>query len=304
MQTFVEYERRDLLIGAFVLLSLILAVSVVFVKLRWKTGYYTITAEFSHISTVNEATKVRLRGYEIGYVRGVHFFPVPVKPGIYFRVDLAIRKAYPLFLGTRAQIRGGGLVGDRFIELEVPEVVGARLRSKDIISGDVPDEFGETLSKAREMMSSVARMARRIDQADIGEKFTRFVTHTRGIKEASNRLAQSGSRAFKSMGGAFADMRVDMGQAMAQLNENLIRVEAILCSADTILIENRAQIRTTMDALSASLTRLDAVVADVDSLTSGSRDDILQSIKNLQEASASLKDLAKHPWKLFTGKIE
>ena len=304
MQTFVEYEKRDLVIGAFVILALIAIVSAVFVKLRWDTGYYRVRAEFSHISTISEATKVRLRGYEIGYVERIRFRPVPVRPNVYFEVDLAIRKEYPLPRGTCAEIRGGGLLGDRFIELEVPETAEGRLGPGEAIPGTLPDDLGETLGRAREMLRSVTRLARRLDNADIGGNFRVFVTHVRRIRDGVERLSRSGTRAFRTMDLALDDMRPELQRALVQLNDNLGHAGSFLSSADTVLLENRQQIRSTLETVHASLTSLQSLVTSIDSLTTDGKQDVLQSIKNLQEASNSLKDLAKHPWKFLTGRVE
>ncbi len=304
MQTFVEYEKRDLMVGLFVVLSVVVIVAVYFFKVHWEgPGAYTITVEFSRISSIKENTKVRLRGYDIGYVKKVEFNPVPTKADVYFQVELAIEKRYPLFQGTRAQI-GGGLIGDRFIDLDVPERGEIQLRSGDVIPGEMPNEMGETLDKAREMLRSITRMTRRIDDADIGDKFVRFVFHIRRVADGMDRLSDTGSRTFQNIDRTVTDLRPELKQAMGQVNDHLGQVGSILSSTDTMMVENREQIGITLKALSASLIRLQSLVTNLDSLTTGSRGDIALTLKNLQEATHSFKDLTKHPWKFFTGKVE
>jgi phospholipid/cholesterol/gamma-HCH transport system substrate-binding protein len=304
VQTFVEYQKKDLLIGAFVVFSLVVLVAVYFLKSQWGgAGYYKITAEFSKISSLKKGTKVRLRGYAIGNVRKIDFDPIP-KDEVYFRVELAIENRYPLFEGTVAKIAGGGLLGDKYIDLDVSKVDSIRLKKGDAVPGMIPNELGDTMAGAREMMRSLNRMVRRMDDADIGGKFARFVVHVGKISDGVDRLSMSGTQAFASMGRAFGHLDPGLQQAMARLNESLVKANTLLTSADTVLVENHQQIRTTLASLNTSLGKLQSLVVSVDSLATGSRGDILLSIKNLQEASASLKDLSKHPWKFFTGKVK
>lgn len=304
MQTFVEYQKKDLLIGAFVVISLLVLVAVYFLKSQWGAAdYYIVTAEFSQISSLKQGTKVRLRGYEIGNVRTIDFDPMP-KDEVYFRVELAIENRYPLFKGTVAKIGGGGLLGDKYIDLDVSRVGKVRLAGGDAVSGEMPNELGDTMAGAREVMRSLNRMVRRMDDADMGGKFARFVVHVGKISDGVDRLSMSGTQAFARMGRAFGHLDPGLQQVMARLDESLVKANTLLTSADTALVENHRQIRTTLVSLNASLGKLQSLVVSVDSLTTGSRDDILLSIKNLQEASVSLKDLSKHPWKFFTGKVK
>lgn len=304
MQTFIEYEKRDLQIGLFVLLGLIVVTTVVLLKIHWDTNTYTITAEFSRISNVNEATKVRLRGYEIGHVKKIRFYPEPSKPGVYFRLDLAIQDRYPLFQGTRAEIRGGGLLGDRWISLEASGKPGARLKSGAVIPGTLPDDLGETLEGARDMMHSVSRMARRMDDADIGGKFALFVLYIRRIADDVDRLSYSGSEAFGSVNRTFSDLHPELARAVERLNGDLDRADRVMGNADSILVENRGQLRMTMESIRVSMAHLQVLISSADSLTTGSREDLQQTIRNLKDATGSLKDLSKHPWKIFSGKIK
>ena len=304
MQTFVEHQKRDLLIGAFVVLTLVALLSVYFVKSRWwGTGYYTITAEFERISSVKKGVKVRLRGYEIGHVDQVLFNPMP-EDDVFFRVVLAIENQYPLCVGTIASIQGGGLVGEKYIDLEVPEQTADLLANGAVIPGSIPDEFGDTLEGAQEMMRSITRMIRRMDDGDVGGKFARFVFLVNRIADSVDRLSVSGTQAFASMGQAFSNMDPGMQKALAQLGENLSHTSALLATVDTVLVENHEQVQVTLQTLNQNLGHLQRLMVNVDSLTTGSRGDVLESIENLKDATGSLKDLAKHPWKFFTGKIE
>jgi|GEM_PF-1457932 len=304
MQTFVEYQKRDLLIGAFLVVGLVFVLAAVFVKLQVRTGYYTVKAEFSRIATLNESAKVRLRGYEIGYVQQIRFFPMAIRPDVYFEVDLAIEDHYPLFEGTHATVRGGGIVGDRFVELDVPVESSIRLAPGSAIPGDLPDDIGETLETARDMMRKVGTMAKRFDNADVGGKFRKFVDHVKKIREGVDRIADSGSSAFRQINGAVADIRPGLVGSVSQLHESMDRLSAIMDSTDALMVDNKDEIEQTLSSLASSLQALEHLVVNVDSLTTGGRQDILKTIENLQDASHSLKDLSKHPWKFFTGKVE
>jgi phospholipid/cholesterol/gamma-HCH transport system substrate-binding protein len=304
VQTFVEYQKKDLLIGAFVVLSLVVLVAIYFLKSQWwGASSYTVMAEFSQISSLKKGVKVRLRGYEIGKVRNIDFFPTP-SDGVYFRVELAVENQYPLFEGTTAKIGGGGLLGDKYINLDVSKVDSVRLRKGAVIPGIVPNELGDTMAGAREMMRSLTRMVRRMDDADMGGKFARFVVHVGRISDGVDRLSMSGTEAFAKMGNAFGHLDPGLQRAMARLDESLVKANTLMTSADTMLVENHQDVRRTLSSLNVSLGKLQSLVVSVDSLATGSRADILLSIKNLQEASSSLKDLSKHPWKFFTGKVK
>ena len=140
--------------------------------------------------------------------------------------------------------------------------------------------------------------------ADMGGKFGRFVDLMARIADDVDRLSFSGTEAFQSIGSTFRGLDPKLQNVMVRLSEDLDQAGELLINADSMVVENRMEIHQSLSALNENLVRLRSLTSSIDSLTTGSRKDILESINQLKQASTSLNDLAKHPWKFFTGNIK
>ena len=283
------------------LLAIGALLATVIIKHRWSIGQYAIIAEFGSISNLTEATKVRLRGFEIGRVKKITFYPEPSRPNVYFEVELAIRNEYRLYQGTKAEIKSAGIVGDKYINLDVSGRSEVPLESGDRISGKDVFDTSILLNKAAVMLDNMARMARNIANADIGGKTGRLADGVQDVSESVGLLAASGDSLFAQIGKMVETLEPRLGDAVLNLQLNLQELRRTIANIDQMVSESDKNIKGSTARIQESLKRLDQLISSIDSMTTENRDEINAVLQNLQEASGAFKNLARNPWKIFTG---
>ncbi|HZE15129.1 MAG TPA: MCE family protein, partial [Mycobacterium sp.] len=107
-------------IVSLVLLLITVAIVVVFGQMRFNRTY-SYSAEFSNASGLRDGQFVRAFGVEVGKVKNVRL----VEGGKRVRVDFEVDRSIPLYQSTTAQIRYLDIIGDRYVELERGQGVGA-----------------------------------------------------------------------------------------------------------------------------------------------------------------------------------
>jgi len=300
----VQYQRKDIFVGAFVVVAIAVLVGVILIKRGADIGHYSIIAEFESITSVSEGTKIKLRGFEVGKVKRIEFRPEGFRPGVYFQVKLAIRERYSLFEGTKVRIKSAGFVGETFLDLDVSEGAAVRLEDGDVISGVGAFDTGILTRKVSVLLDKMALLADDFRDADLGGKLRKFVEKTGEISRGVRRLADRGDVFFGGLSATLDTLRPEMQSVLSTLDEDLKEAGALTGDLREILADNKDPIARSLDSLEESLKRLEKVLANVDSLTTDNYQELDTALKNMESASASLRDLAKHPWKIMFGGVE
>ena len=299
-----RYQKKDVFVGIFVVAAIAALVAVIVIKRGSNIGFYSITAEFADITNLSGGTKVKLRGFEVGKVRRIVFHPESIRPGVYFRVELAIREKYPLFQGTKVRIKSAGFVGETFLDLNVSEQTARRVEEGDVIQGVGAFDTGIITRKAVIVLDKMALLADDFRDADLGGKLRKFVEKTGEISRGIRRLADRGDVFFEGLSATLDTVRPEIRSVLSTLNEDLEEAGKMASGLNEILAENRDPISASLKSLEESLGRLEHILSNVDSLTTENHHEIDTALKNMEAASASLRDLAKHPWKMMFGGVE
>ena len=299
-----RYQKKDICVGIFVVVAIAVLGGVILIKRGSDIGYYSIIAEFENISSVSKGTKIKLRGFEVGKVRRVEFYPEGLRPGVYVEVELGIRERYPLFIGTKARIKSAGFVGETFLDLDVSEAAAVRLEDGDVIPGLGAYDTGILTRKAEVLLDKMALLADDLRDADLGGKLRKFVEKTGEISRGVRRLADRGGIFFEGLSATLDTLRPEMQSVLSTLDEDLKETGALTEDLRSVLADNRDPIAQSLASLEESLRRLDHILANVDSLTTDNYQELDTALKNMEAASASLRDLAQHPWKVMFGGVE
>ena len=183
-----ERASGQALVGVFVILA-----GLIFAWLLLGRGgevsRYRITAGFNALNNVNEATKVKLRGFTIGQVEKISFRSQPSPGEPYFLLQLAIDDQYAIPRGTAAEIRSSGLVGDAFIHLDVSEATDGHLQPDDHIEGRDAPGMKQLISSITEMAHKLGGAGESIRRADLGYKLGRLGDSIHRIAENLDEVA-------------------------------------------------------------------------------------------------------------------
>ena len=295
-----ERGSGQALVGVFVILA-----AAIFGWLLFghgdAVGRYPITVGFNTLNNINEATVVKLRGFTIGQVEKIEFRQQPPPGEAYFLLTLAIDKGYEVPLGTIAEIRSSGLVGDPFIHLDVTFAEEAGMEAGGHIEGRDAPGMKQLIASITDMAQKLGGAGESIRRADLGYKLGHVGDSVHRIAGDLDQVAASTDSLLFTARDVIAEMEPKMERVVAGLDRNLTQLEKTLGRTDSLVAGTHGDIQGAVRALRQSVERLDNVLTRVDTLMREKEADIDETLTNLHRASASVREISEHPWKLITG---
>jgi phospholipid/cholesterol/gamma-HCH transport system substrate-binding protein len=124
-----EQGRKEIMIGAFVMVGLVL-VGVMFWVLENQAFQkkYTVSAEFKYAGGIREGTPVHMAGKPIGQVKDVQFRENADKGEVLVGVVLEIEEKYTIHRDTKLTVGSVGLLGEKIIEFTLGTVASGNLK--------------------------------------------------------------------------------------------------------------------------------------------------------------------------------
>ena len=99
-------------------------------------------------------------------------------------------------------------------------------------------------------------------------------------------------------------MRPGMSQTVDGLRLSMDRLALTLARTDTLVAATSEDVRRSLYALRLMVERMERVLGRVDTLVQAKEQQIDETLSNLHAASAAVREVSQHPWKLFTGQGE
>jgi len=157
----------QLRIGGFILAGLGVFLAIIYLlgaQARYFERKYDLIAEFDQVSGLIEGATVRLAGVQIGRVTDV---TLPPQPGGKVKVTLTIAKrvADRIRRNSKAQIVTQGLLGDKLVEISIGSADSPPLQPGDHMATVEPFETSQVIAEAGEAVTSVKRLANRLNGA-------------------------------------------------------------------------------------------------------------------------------------------
>ena len=295
-----ESGRGHLLVGVFVLVALV-GFSWLLIRESGGPDRYAIIAEFDTLGNINEATKVKLRGFTIGQVTSIEFRPVVKEGEAYFVVNLGIETKYPVPVGTFAQIRGSGLVGEASVHLDVSEAGTEPLAPGSRVVGRSEPGMKSLMEKVKDAAQKLGSAGKGLAQADLGGKLGGLGQNVSRIADDLSRVSSSADSLLLVSGRLIADMEPGVLGTLDGLDASMSHLSSALARTDTLVASTSEDVRTSVRALRQMVERLEQVLERVDTLVKQKEGEIDETLTNLHAASAAVREISEHPWKLVTG---
>lgn len=256
-----EFEKKDALIGAFVLAALAVFVFslVVVNRERVTAETYPIEIRLPNISGIDKGVEVMYQGYKAGAVDRI---TIAYEPEFRFNVRLAIKNEIRLHQGTAVLVRNKGFGGAKFLELSMPPEPGGELLKEGAVLPTARET--DVMVKANEVLGEVQKVVvdfRKNGTAD-------DLIHT--VKNARAALA--------SMDKALNGMNALMDENRAALKAAVSDAHGITARANELLEKKDEALQRTMDDLKKTTSHLPSIMINVEELTA---------------------DLKRHPWRLI-----
>lgn len=272
------------------------------VALRRGPDSYPLIAEFDTLPGVSEATIVELRGYVVGRVEEIDFRPVPPPGEPYFLVRLAIEEGYPLLAGTVAQIRGGGLVGESRIDLDVTEATGSVLAPGTHLPGRADESMKSLMEKVKEAAERLGGAGRSIHEADLGERLAVLGQSVTRIADDLEVVSASADSLLDASRHMVVGMEPGLLRTLSSLDASMAGLARTTGRADTLVAATSQDVQATLKALRLLVERLEVVLTRIDTLVQRKEGQVDETVANLHATSAAVRRLSENPWRLVGGR--
>ena len=296
----VESTTGHILVGIFVLVAAA-GFGWLLVSQRQGPAKYDLIAEFDVLGSINEATKVKLRGFTIGQVKRIDFRHQPPEGGAYFLVILGIEKRYPVPVGVVAEIRSSGLVGESYIDLNVSDAGVLSLKPGSPIEGRSDPGVKGLMGKIADAARKLGAAGEGIKKADLGGKLGRLTLDVSRIADDLGRVSASADSLLTTSHEMMDGMAPGIEGTLDGLDRSMQKLSQTLSRTDTLVATTSEDVQRSLHTLRLMVERLETVLVRVDTLVRVKEGEIDETLTNLHAASAAVRELTQHPWKLITG---
>ncbi len=241
-------------ISLLVLAGLILGVSGVSLWQR----YDRYTVRLRSTTGVEVGTPVRLGGLKVGKVLGL---AIPPDDTARVEITLGVLPGTLIPQGTWATVATVGLLGDPFLQLSPEAHTTQRIPPGSRIPSREPVQIADLLQRL---------------QGIAGTADTLLVEATTILKADARDLMRRVNEVAKALQGTIAHIDAFVSPA------NSKEVEKILAEVDQMLQESAGSVRTVLENLTAASRRLDTTLGAVETLVGENRDDIRDAVRFLK----------------------
>ena len=271
--------KQEIKAGVVMIIALFIfgSMAVLIGGARFWERLETYRIRFSAIGGLEPGAAVRLGGFRVGRVLTISVAREDI-PRI--EVTIGLKPGTPLYHGVEARINTLGLVGDYYVLLtqrgaaERPLPRESMIPSRGMMEmGDLPiraADLSETLS------TSVEKLVGRVDRI-LSEENIRYI---RANLQSLSQLSENGAQSLKTL--------TTEVQGMIQ------QASRTLSDVDSLVVENRDDIRESARTFKALTQRLDRLSLTLNQAISENRDELRNATTAFRQGAQKATDLIDH----------
>ena len=249
-------------VGLFVFIGLVLIAGLLLNFSRsaglFKAKYH-LTMTTRSVAGLKEGADVFLSGVRIGNATRIRLDHK--NKGV--QVQLTILKEFPLHSDSRFVIDQQGVLGDQFVNVTPGSAEARLLEDGDVVEGNEPFNLQEVAQSANSLIKRFEQLG-----ATVNEAVTRLNDQVLDSRTLSNL-----SLTFQNFEGASS------------------RAAGLIDNASGLISESRPVLALSLTNLLSFSRKLDKVAMDVDETILTNRVELNEAMKNLRDATASLKQM-------------
>ena len=135
----------------------------------------------------------------------------------------------------------------------------------------------------------------------MGGKLGRLTLDVSHIADDIGRVSASADSLLTASHEMMESMAPRIERALDGLDRNMQKLSQTLSRTDTLVAATSEDVQRSLHALRLVVERIESVLVRVDSLVQAKQGEIDETLTNLHAASAAVRELTEHPWKLMTG---
>ncbi|MBN2135479.1 MAG: MCE family protein [Acidobacteria bacterium] len=250
-------------IGIFVIIALIIfgffLIKIDKIKLGQKeTETYDLYAHFKNIAGLSTNATVRQQGFIIGKVKSIGLTDSQV------RVIMSIRKDVELYEDSSASIKTVGLLGEKYIEINVGKKRVNKLKNQDEIkTGDAGglDAVVDVLSSiGGDLKDVTASLKKSIGQGTGNERLEKILNNIEKFTADLKDITRENSDKIDESMTSIRNIAKDLDGKMPQISEDL---KILISDLKEVVKENRANVKDSIQNIEELSDKLDKILEKI-----------------------------------------
>ncbi|MDI6783678.1 MAG: hypothetical protein QME64_06225, partial [bacterium] len=217
---------------------------------------------------------------------------------------LRISKSAMIYKNARVFIATMGLMGEKYVEIYAGTPESALLANGDSLTGQNPLQMEDILAASKQISEDLAKTIRAIAEV---------VTKEETKDSISNFIARLDSISGK-IDGLLSRKQGDLEQFATNLRTITDQMKIVVTDVDSIIKENRAEIKSTVSDFSATaetvhksinriVENLDKITGQMNTMIAQNQPELTATVKNFRSASEDFKK-AMEKINEMTGKVQ
>ncbi len=292
-----EAKREQALVGLFVLVAGgLLGVTLILLSGALTTGDTTFHTYFKNAGGLQPGSEVRYAGGPpVGRVAKVQVDP---QDATRMKIDFAVHPNIPVKTDSSVVITSNSPLGENFLGVlpgtnPAPRApAGSTLKSKEPVSfADIADKINalaptandllvnmnERVVELKETISRVNDLLNERNRQNIAES----LANVRGMLQEDRPLVHSTLDHINAASAKLTPLIDEFHKTAAQANETLNRI-------DSMVKDNRADIRESVKKLRASLASADSILSQLDNTITNNSENLDEIIENLRRVTENM----------------
>lgn len=219
----------------------------------------TVDATFDSVVGLDDKAAVRIAGVRVGRVDGIGL------DGARARVTLRLETPVELTEGTVANISTVGMLGEKYVEL-VPGPPGAPpLPEGAVLKGTAPMSFDQAMAKLNDVAESIQGVTGTLKGEGGDESaLSRLINNLEATSSDIRALIAANSRQVTATIGNFERFS---GTLATELPRLTAQIERMLVQVDTVVAENRENLKDSLANIRAATERAQTSVDNMNQIT-------------------------------------
>jgi phospholipid/cholesterol/gamma-HCH transport system substrate-binding protein len=228
--------QKQVKVGVFVLIGLAVLTAVVFMigdSSHFWERKVEYTAPFKDVQGLKPGAPVRLGGVDIGTVSGVGYDKQASDDRIFVKMALVKSQTERIRQGSIAHIVNKGLLGDKMVEVTVPDPSAPPLPSGGELKSE---EASDIMTQVNGMTAQVKRTLDNIENATRGFGDPRFSEDIRGSAQDLHTILDAVANGDGAMHRLLMDPREGerLDRTVENLNTTMVRLSGLLGELTTV----------------------------------------------------------------------
>ena len=294
-----ESKREQALVGLFVLIAGGVLVATVFVLSgAFGSSGASYRAYFPFAGGLEPGASVRYAGGpKVGRVEKLQLDP---KQPARIEITFSVRSGLPVKTDSHVRIMALSLLGDNHLEIAPGSENAALATAGMILPSDPYVDFNSLTSKVNELAPQVQKLLKTLNDGAAELKVT--VDRVNDLVSDENRASLAGTLAetramiaenrgpVKSAVQSLNTASQTLGALLQDLRNDSLQAKEMLDHVDSLMGENRADVRQAVIDLRKSLANVTEVTERLDRTIDVNSENIDDLLENLRHVSQNLKD--------------